>query len=122
MRSLRLIVSVLGVVFLLTVLTPLVVFLLDASSFGGDLFSVKVINATYDGNGVEAYVAVTYKGSVPLNNFTIVISGTTINFGNIHRGTYTRKVILRSLDFSGGVQASFSIYGMYPVSVEVKPK
>jgi len=111
----------------MTLLSPLLIFLVDVITNPVSVIQLRVERVKYDVHNQSAKVelSLTYSGSIPLTNVSIEWLGGSIHFDEVRKGVY-RKTVTVSIESLAALQElrllsmSFSVGGLYPVTVSLR--
>lgn len=120
-------IAVLSALIVMTLLSPLLIFLVDVITNPVSVIQLRVERVKYDVHNQSAKVelSLTYSGSIPLTNVSIEWLGGSIHFDEVRKGVY-RKTVTVSIESLAALQElrllsmSFSVGGLYPVTVSLR--
>jgi hypothetical protein len=107
--------------FLAALVEPLAVFMYEVAS-DPNLLSVwfgtppTLLNSTH----VSIPVTISYRGSVNLEDFKLLVGDEVIYFGDISRGNYTKDLLVPVTARISGISLSFKVAGIYTVNLTVE--
>jgi len=116
-------IAAVSALLVLALLSPLIVFLMEAQRNPEGFMYVKATARPLNGTHVEVTVAVLYSGTVPLRDFAVTLNGRELAVGDVSRGNNTRVVVLGAGELGGGplriTALSYRVAGLYYIKVHM---